>query len=129
MSQPATTKTNQRKSRRVACRIKGVLICDTGLRLPCETTDISEGGVLVALPTALRGNHGHTIEAVSLRGVPPLAVQMRWARDRRVGLAFTGDKEDRDLVNALLTHLEKARDAALRARAGTGAGAAQTKPS
>lgn len=125
MSQPAATKTNQRQFRRVACRITGSLICDTGLKLPCETTDISEGGVLVVVPTGLRGVRGHTIEAVSLRGVPPLAVQMRWARNQQVGLAFTGGKEDRDLVCALLTHLEKARAEALRAKAE----AVQAKPS
>lgn len=123
MSHAQTAPKNQRRTRRVACRIRGHLICDTGLELPCETIDISEGGLHVLLPGKIKENQGHMIEAVDLRGVPRLSVQMRWARDHNVGLAFTGAGDQRDLVRALLAHLEKARAEAMKAKA-----LAQAKP-
>ena len=117
MSHATSTLANQRQTRRVACRIRAHLICDTGLKLACETLDLSEGGIRVMLASSLKENQGHTIEAVQLRGVQALAVQMRWVRDLHVGLAFTGNAEQRTLVRALLIHLEKARAEALKARA------------
>lgn len=120
MTQTAAQPSNRRVMRRIACRIRGHLLCDTGLRLSCETSDISESGVRVILPTRLRETQGHMIEAIALRGIPPLAVQLRWARDRDAGLAFTGRPDQRDLVRALLDHLEKARAEALNRPAQTG---------
>lgn len=113
--QPAKSE-NRRASVRIACRIPGVLSCDTGLELTCQTLDLSLGGLRVQLPNRLRDTSGHTIEAITLRGVPRLSVQLRWARDHEAGLAFTGNKSEAALVRALLVHLAKARAEAQKAR-------------
>lgn len=95
----------RRKYERIALELSGLAICDTGLRIPCKSLDLSPAGARLRLAQPIRDFPGHTIEQVDLTAIGRLFVSVRWIRDREIGVRFDQGNNVRDQISALLDHL------------------------
>ncbi|MCT4557940.1 MAG: PilZ domain-containing protein [Pelagimonas sp.] len=95
----------RRQSERISCEIPGIAVCDTGLRIPFKTLDLSQDGARLRLHQPIRKFPGHTLEQLQLNGVGQLFVNLRWIRDREMGVRFDHADESelrlRDLLDEL----------------------------
>ncbi|MCT4609933.1 MAG: PilZ domain-containing protein [Pelagimonas sp.] len=122
MKQSAASSTNKRLQERQAFQISGLAICDTGLRIPCKTIDISTVGARLRLVQPIRDYPGHTIEQLDLAGAGLLFVNVRWIQEREVGIRFDQSAQTREIMTAYMEELQAQSAASPRRAANRRAG-------